>query len=203
MARRWHDLAWRDKLTWAIDRALWNERPAANERSESLRATLDACHVQIDAARASRSTAESIAASRALVSRVRAFASQGSNSMMFTADADEALDAETLSSAFDDDGRDASSSGTHDDAASAAHTPLSGGSDAQTDALTDTDDAMPASDFATDAGNRPLMSMPFTTSFDRIVDLTGQGDANARCVRTNMRTGDASANAANSIGRRS
>ncbi len=52
--------------------------------------------------RRARSTAESIAASRALVAMVQALTSNGPNTMMFTADADETLDAENVSNQFDE-----------------------------------------------------------------------------------------------------
>jgi hypothetical protein len=151
-ARQWHDLAWRDKLLWLIDRVMWNEPSSISE--DSLRATLGTCESQIEAARLARSTAESIEASRALISMVRALASGGVNTMTFTADADDTLDAEAISSDFDDAGEAAP---TEEDALS-------------------TSDATPSKPYATDEGGRPLMSVPITTAFDCITDMTGKGD---------------------------
>ncbi len=42
-ACQWHELAWRDRLLWLIDRVLWDEPPTPNECSPSLFATLNAC----------------------------------------------------------------------------------------------------------------------------------------------------------------
>jgi cobalamin biosynthesis protein CobT len=162
-SKRWHAMSWRDRLLWLIERSMWDETFAPEERDASLRSTLAACEAQLDAARRAQSTAQSIEASRALVATVRALASTSFNTMMFTADADGTLDAENVSSAFDDieDGGDAS---TSDPAAS------------QADASTD---AAQAAVFATDEAGRPLFSVPFTTEFDRITDMTGKGDASA------------------------
>jgi cobalamin biosynthesis protein CobT len=162
-SKQWHTMPWRDRLLWLIDRTLWNETLAPEERNASLRSTLAACEAQLEAARRARSTAQSIEASRAIVASVRALASTSFNTMMFSADADDTLDAEAVSSAFDDieDGGDAS---TSDPAASRA--------DASTDAAQ-------TGVFATDEAGRPLFSVPFTTEFDRIADMTGKGNASA------------------------
>jgi nitric oxide reductase activation protein len=154
-ARQWHDLAWRDKLLWLIERALWNEASAVSE--VSLRATLDTCASQIDAARRVRSTSESIEASRALVAMVRALAGGHINTMMFTADADDTLDAEHI----------------------ASEAALTEAALTEAPESPSTEDAAPAKPYDTDEAGRPRLSVPITTAFDRVIDMTGKGRQNA------------------------
>jgi cobalamin biosynthesis protein CobT len=84
---------------------------------------------------------------------VRALAGGNINTMMFTADADDTLDAEHIAS-------------------EAALTE-------EQDALSTEDDAAPAKPYATDEAGRPLLSVPITTAFDRVIDMTGKGRLNA------------------------
>ncbi|KND55819.1 Aerobic cobaltochelatase CobT subunit [Candidatus Burkholderia verschuerenii] len=155
IARGWHDMAWCDKLLWLIDRALWNEALSANERIDSLLATLNACEAQIDAARHARSTAESIAASRELVASVRMLASRAFNTMMFSSDADDTFDAENVSSEFL--GGDQIAPSSSDKIA--------------------TSDSIQSVILINNEGVRPFLSVPFTTEFDLVTDLTGKGNA--------------------------
>lgn len=163
---KWSKLAWRDKLIWLIERALWDEKPTATEQSGALLATLNAAGDHIARARITRSTNDSILAARELVARIRALGAGGVNTMMFTADADETLDAEL--SSFEDESSQAPS---------AAATPGQSTSDPSAEA---TDSDVPAPPAGIDMiEHRPRFSIPLTTEFDRIADLTGTGDAGA------------------------
>ncbi|MCA8425130.1 cobalamin biosynthesis protein CobT [Burkholderia seminalis] len=171
--RRWPRVAWRDKLLWRIERALWDERPAAVERLPSLDATLAACDDVVDEARAATSTADSIRAARRIVERVRALASAGANNMMFTADPGSTIDSDAIAAEFDPDGQ-----GTPDD----ARAPAAAESGATTIADTATS-AQPPTPGDASAGairlsteNRPLLSVPLTTAFDTVADFTGRGE---------------------------
>ncbi|RQS97029.1 cobaltochelatase CobT-related protein [Burkholderia seminalis] len=171
--RRWPRVAWRDKLLWRIERALWDERPAAVERLPSLDATLAACDDVVDEARAATSTADSIRAARRIVERVRALASAGANNMMFTADPGSTIDSDAIAAEFDPDGQ-----GTPDD----ARAPAAAESGAATIADTATS-AQPPTPGDASAGairlsteNRPLLSVPLTTAFDTVADFTGRGE---------------------------
>jgi hypothetical protein len=170
-AARWHTLAWRDRLVWLVERALWDEAPALTEQSPSLLATLAASANAIAQARASGSTTASVAASEALVARVRGLAAGDVNSMMFTADGAEALDAEHV--AGDEDPGPATQDADSPDAAGMGRSP----SDAE---LSEGDAAPNARVSEADfVDGRPRLSVPLTTEFDVIADLSGRGDAAA------------------------
>ncbi|MDR3098948.1 MAG: cobalamin biosynthesis protein CobT [Paraburkholderia sp.] len=214
-SRRWGALAWRERLVWTIERALWGEAPGAGEQdAASLAAALrvldgpvgaegaegaEGAGGPLAAARASRSTRESVQAARAIVAGVRSLASRGANNMMQSARPPEALDDETLERELDNfgarddtdfalepDGADgidgaaaeaARQPGAQEpDAASAASGDATSAPDA---ALSEADAASPrlapgAAPFA-----KPVRSIPFTTAFDVVTDLTGSGDATA------------------------
>ncbi|CAH2806670.1 MAG: hypothetical protein CBCREVIR_2460 [Candidatus Burkholderia crenata] len=175
---RWPTLAWRDKLIWFIERALWDEAPDVTERTPTLIATLGAVSELLQTTRASRSTPESVARARALVARIRSLAAGDVNTMMFSADADEALDAEQVSS--DPDALDAAASQEMSDAASSDATSLA---QAPSDAGAEASEAeAPAAPMTFDidmTDGRPRLSIPLTTEFDLITDLTGLSDAAA------------------------
>jgi len=178
---RWPTLAWRDKLIWFIERALWDEAPDVTERTPALIATLGAVSELLQTTRASRSTPESVAGARALVARIRSLAAGDVNTMMFSADADETLDAERVSGDPDaTDAADASdaqemSDAASSDAASMAQAP----SDASAEASEARSSAPPMTFDIDMIDGRPRLSIPLTTEFDRITDLTGLGDAAA------------------------
>jgi cobalamin biosynthesis protein CobT len=193
--QRWPKLHWRERLLWLIERTLWDEPPSRNEASHSLRAALLAAQDLLHDARASGSTARSIATAHALVARVRALSAGDVNSMAFTASAVEDIDTETAasSSSFDDD----TAQPDHDNAA-APPAERSGGApadsapgmgqslaDAQQQPSTDTEgDARTSATHA----SRPTLSIPLATEFDEIADLTGQGDSAAwRALRAQAR----------------
>lgn len=170
---RWPRMAWRDRLVWRVERALWDEPPSAIERVPSLDATLAASDDLVDAARAATSTADSIRAAQRIVERVRALASAGANNMMFTADPGSTINSDSIAAEFESDGQGApddsrapvsaeSGAGVIADTASSAEAPTPG-------------DAMPGT-IRLSADNRPLLSVPLTTAFDTVTDFTGNGE---------------------------
>jgi cobalamin biosynthesis protein CobT len=173
---RWHTLPWRDQLIWFIEGALRDETPAVTEQTPALLATLGAVSELLQTARTSRSTRDSVAGARALVARIRSLAAGDVNTMMFSADADNTLDAERVSG--DLDALDAASQ-ERSDAASSADAASAG--QAPSDAMAEASEARApaaAMDFDMIDG-RPRLSIPFTTEFDLVTDLTGLGDAAA------------------------
>ncbi|QTD95035.1 cobalamin biosynthesis protein CobT [Burkholderia anthina] len=170
--RGWPKLAWRDKLLWRIERALWDEPPTATEHVPSLDATVAATADLIVEARASTSTSDSIGAARRIVARVRALASAGANTMMFTADPGSTLDSDAIAAEFDAD-----EPGASDDAGAPA-ADSAAGVIAETVSSSDTPahgDAAPGT-IRLSAENRPLLSIPLTTAFDTVTDFTGKGE---------------------------
>jgi cobaltochelatase CobT len=200
-AHRWQTLTWTERLMWAIDRTLWGEPPDVKERdATSLAAALrvlDDAQGPLAAARASDSTRASVLTARAIVAGVRSLASGGANNMMQTARPIEELDDEALARELDD-------FGAHDDmdfaltldgkqSAEAAREPgtqaLDAAADAQTSApgaaLSEADATAPRAANTAVASMKPERSIPLTTAFDTVTDLTGSGDATAwRKLRT-------------------
>lgn len=209
-SRRWGTLAWRERLVWSIERALWGEPPGAGERdAASLAAALRVLEGPtgpLAAARASRSTGECVRAAQAIVAGVRSLASRGANNMMQSARPSEVLDDETLARELDDFGAhdDTDFALTLDDAdaanadatAEAARQPGAEALDAASEALGDSISAPGATLSDADAAPpraaagearfaKPVRSIPLTTAFDVVTDLTGSGDATAwRKLRT-------------------
>ncbi|OLL28454.1 cobalamin biosynthesis protein CobT [Burkholderia sp. SRS-W-2-2016] len=194
--QRWPKLHWRDRLAWLIERALWDEAPARSEASPSLLAALHAAHDLLDDARASGSTARSIALAHELVARVRSLSAGDVNNMMFTAGPAEDLDTQTATAS--------ESSGEADDArptgdgamppAESEH-PAGAPSDNPIGMGQTLGDGhqQPSRDAAATGkpGAHParlLLSIPLATEFDVITDLTGQGDSAAwRTLRAQAR----------------
>jgi cobalamin biosynthesis protein CobT len=194
VAQRWPTLHWRNRLVWLIERTLWDEAPSRTEASHSLLAALHAAQDLLHDARASGSTAHSIATAHALVARVRALSAGEVNSMTFSADPVEDIDTETAasSSPFDDD-----TVLPDQDSAAAPPSERSGGAQSD-DALgmgqSLADPQQPSMQSAGEAGTttthatRPRLSIPLATEFDEIADLTGQGDSAAwRALRAQAR----------------
>ncbi|MEM5292085.1 cobalamin biosynthesis protein CobT [Paraburkholderia sabiae] len=171
---RWPQLDWKEKLVWRVERFLWDEQPGAIESSPSLTAALDASADVLAQARMATSTSDSVRVSIDFVKRIRALAAGDVNNMMFTADADGTLDPASVKNEFKTDepvGTEASSSF---DPSS-----INDGSVAQTQADAT---AEPSGDGVSSAQrmspqNRPIFSVPITTQFDEVADLTGKGDA--------------------------
>ncbi|SAK90341.1 putative cobalamin biosynthesis protein, CobT [Caballeronia pedi] len=150
---RWHDLSWRDRLRWRIERLLWNEQPSAMERSPTLDAAVNIASDVLRESPASESTQDSVCVASRLVERVRALWAGGINTMMFAVDKDDTPDLESSA--------DSSLSPTSD--------PFAEPSDGE---------AAPPPSQRAHIG-RPVRSIPITTAFDRIADLTGKGDPGA------------------------
>lgn len=170
---RWQRMAWRDRLVWRIERALWDEPPSPIERVPSLDATLAASDDLVDEARAATSTADSIRAAHRIVERVRALASAGANNLMFTADPGSTIDSDSIAAEFESDGP-----GAPDDARAPVSAESSAGAIADTESSAEAPtpgDATPGT-IRLSADNRPLLSVPLTTAFDTVTDFTGQGE---------------------------
>ncbi|WP_028205396.1 cobaltochelatase CobT-related protein [Paraburkholderia nodosa] len=187
VARHWSKLAWRERLAWAIERTLWDEAPGVLERdAAALAAALRAIDAPLGAARASQSTRASLSAAAAIVAGVRSLASRGANNMMQTAGPSEGLDDESarLARAMDafgeedeveppggaaqpDDVRQG------DDGASAR---ASAESDSASGAALSEADAPHAAMNRSPAPGRSRLSLPLTTAYDAVTDLTGRGD---------------------------
>ena len=176
---RWPTMPWRDKLIWFIEGALWDETPAVTERTPALIATLGAVNEVLQTTRTSRSTRDSVAGARALVARIRSLAAGDVNSMMFSADADDTLDAERVSG--DPDALDPALSQETRETSDAASSDAASEGQAPSDAMAEASEAQaPAAAMEFDLiDGRPRLSVPLTTEFDLITDLTGLGDAAA------------------------
>ncbi|MFP3614852.1 cobalamin biosynthesis protein CobT [Paraburkholderia sp. SIMBA_050] len=184
--QRWPKLHWRDRLVWLVERALWDEQPSPTEASHSLIAALHASQDLLDEARASGSTARSIATAQALVARVRALSAGDVNSMAFTADPLEDIETEIVaasSAPFNDDdtllpdqGNTASPPSDQSGGAQADNAVGMGQSlaDAQQPPARTEGEAA-----AVPHAARARLSIPLATEFDDIADLTGQGDSTA------------------------
>jgi hypothetical protein len=196
VGQRWPKLHWRDRLVWLVERALWDEPPSRTEASHSLLAALHASQDLLDEARASRSTAHSIAAAQALVARVRALSAGDVNSMTFTADPVEDIDTDTVaasSAPFSDDDTVL----PDQDSAAAPPSDRSGGAQADNAVgmgQTLADAQQPSTRSEGQAGSmataaaRARLSVPLATEFDVVTDLTGQGDSAAwRALRAEAR----------------
>ncbi|MFM0629762.1 cobaltochelatase CobT-related protein [Paraburkholderia xenovorans] len=185
--QRWPKLHWRDRLVWLVERALWDEPPTRTEASHSLLAALHAAEDLLHEARASRSTAQSIAAAQALVARVRALSAGEVNSMAFTADPVEDIDTDTAASSSapleDDD-----TVLPDQDSANSPPSDRSGGAQADNAvgmgrSLADAE--QPSARSEGEAGGvaaaalQARLSIPLATEFDDVRDLTGQGDSAA------------------------
>ncbi|WP_322032249.1 cobaltochelatase CobT-related protein [Paraburkholderia sp. J76] len=190
IAQRWPNLAWRERLAWAIERALWDEAPGLLERdAAALAAALRAIDGPLDAARASQSTHASQRAAEAIVAGVRSLASRGANNMMQTAAPAEGLDDEgaRLAQAKEEFGED-DEVGPQGGVAQPDES-RHGDEGASAQPSTESDSAAGASLSEVDAPHaaakrrreppRPRLSIPLTTAFDIVTDFTGRGDAAA------------------------
>ncbi|MEM5403463.1 cobaltochelatase CobT-related protein [Paraburkholderia unamae] len=190
VARRWSKLAWRERLAWAIERTLWDEAPGVLERdAAALAAALRAIDAPLGAARASQSTRASVSAAAAIVAGVRSLASRGANNMMQTAGPSEGLDDESarLAQAMDAFGKDddiepAGGAAQPDDAREGddgASARASADSDSASGSTPSEADAPHAATNRSPEPGRPRLSIPLTTAYDTVSDLTGRGDARA------------------------
>jgi cobaltochelatase CobT len=170
---RWPKLDWKEKLVWRVERLLWNEVPTPPESSPSLNAALGACDDLLAQARTTTSTSESVRVALGLVDRIRALAAGNVNNMMFSADAHSTLDSTVARNEMEFDEPGSADTLPSSDAASS-----SAGAVAQTQSdATDqpTGEASPGAPRLS-ADNHPILSIPITTQFDTVTDLTGKGD---------------------------
>lgn len=187
VARRWHSLSWQDKLVWLVERILWDEAPSATELTQSLSAALHAVERELVRARASRSTRDSILVAQAVTAGLRALSGGGFNNMMFSANPADGYEAQTQNAGFDAvDAPERRRGMTEAEAAAASvpmeasqrvagsagmgHAPL-----ATPSAATESYNAA-AQEAGRGAGGGPRLSLPLTTEFDVVTDLTGSGD---------------------------
>jgi cobalamin biosynthesis protein CobT len=188
--QRWPKLHWRDRLAWLVERTLWDEPPTRIEAGHSLLAALHAAQDLLHEARASGSSARSIAVARDLVARVRSLSAGDANNMMFTAGPAEDIDTETAASlgSFGDDDESAAptASAEHGRGAPSNDAVGMGQTLADTEAASTRDASQTGAPSARPA--RMLLSIPLATEFDVIADLTGQGDsAEWRALRAQAR----------------
>jgi cobalamin biosynthesis protein CobT len=194
--QRWNSLRWRDRFVWRVERALWDEPASAVEAAPSLFAALLAAQDLIEQAGRSQSSADSIAAAHAILTRVRALSAGDVNNMMFAAGGAEDIGTETADSSFESF-EPFESDGTRADQDSAAATPPEPGGGSEANAVGMGHALAEAQPSAARAENKPqaftaaapmLMSIPFATEFDVVNDQTGQGDTTAwRTLRTQAR----------------
>ena len=194
--QRWPKLHWRDQLAWLVERALWDEAPTRTEASHSLLAALHAAQDLLHEARASGSTARSIAVARDLVARVRSLSTGDANNMMFTAGPAEDIDTETAASSASF-GDDDTVLPDHDSAAPPTASEHGGGAPSEDavgmgQTLSDSDSTSrrdaPDTGAPTAHPAHMRLSIPLATEFDVIADLTGQGDSTAwRALRAQAR----------------
>ena len=176
-ARRWNELAWRDKLVWLIERTLWNERPRRTELSPSLDAALRASDDAIAQARAARSTRDSVSAALTLIAGVRALAAGNVSNMMFSAGPVDTFDTQSIASEFEDLGGDGDGNAPSSfDSSQGASSQAVGMGQSPSNAIPAPSDSVQGSPPGAPDGGRPLLSIPLTTEFDVVTDLTGRGD---------------------------
>ncbi|WP_429499344.1 cobaltochelatase CobT-related protein [Robbsia andropogonis] len=172
MRQRWPDLPWRQRLIWHIEQTLWQTTPTIDDPDAESRRVLDGIADILVAARTASSTFDSIRFAFALAARVRALNTDGVNAMMFVPDGDSGGDA-----------ADGSDDDVGDTLPDADRTRPPQACDAAAGALADSAEsarAPSAGDVADRAsappGAMPLNhSIPITTAFDTVTDVTGQG----------------------------
>ncbi|PYE21647.1 cobaltochelatase CobT-related protein [Paraburkholderia silvatlantica] len=190
VARRWPKLAWRERLAWAIERTLWDEAPGMLERDgAALAAALRAIDAELGAARASQSTRASLSAAAAIVAGVRSLASRGANNLMQAAGPAEGLDddsarlAQAMDESVEDDGVEPPAGTAQPDDARDGDDGTSAraraASDSAAGAPLSEADVPHAATHHRPAPGRPHLSIPLTTDYDVVTDLTGRGDAAA------------------------
>jgi cobalamin biosynthesis protein CobT len=190
----WNRLRWRERFIWRVERRLWDETTSGAENSQSLSAAMVAAHDLLERASRSRSTADSIAAAREILARVRALSAGDVNNMMFTGSTAEDIDTDPLRSSFEP----FESDGTRASEENAAAAPLDPGGGAEAlngagmgHALADAQPSAARADSTVQplrASARMVMSIPLATEFDVVNDQTGRGDLAAwRELRTRAR----------------
>jgi cobalamin biosynthesis protein CobT len=186
---RWDALSWSARLLWLIERALWDEPMLPSYASASLQASLSALQQPLQAARHSRSTRASLDAAREIVSRVRMLGAGRVNTMMFSADAAHGFEAdrgeladESEPDQGDDDSGPAGEPLAEPPASGAALDSEDGDAVGMSQSMPGVSQLAPqlapqsaASAQQETAYQRPVLSIPLSTEFDTVTDLTGLG----------------------------
>ena len=181
MTRGLPEMPWRSRLSWYIEQALWEETRSladvqAKEASE-IETLLEALADVLDTARLAASTGDSIGSAKAVAARVRALESDSVNAMMFVMDCDDSGSA--AGDANDDLG---------DVIPDAEKTRAPESGDAAAGAISDSAESAQLAPSSGDVADRPSgpaaatpvdRSIPITTMFDTVTDLTGQGEPRA------------------------
>jgi len=192
---KWDTLSWSARYLWLIECALWDEPPQPQRfasASASLDSGLSAIQDVLADAKRSRSTRASLDAARRIIERVRALGAGRVNNMMLSADAAHGFEAEQ-GDAVDDDELD---DGDGDDDSGLAGDPLveppAAGAALESEnsaAIGMSASAPGVSQLSPQAAaaaaeqqavyQRPILSIPLSTEFDTITDLTGLGESSA------------------------
>jgi len=182
---RWDTLSWSARWLWLIERALWQEPQLPRFASAALQASLSTLHELLQTAQRSRSTRASLDAAREILSRVRMLDAGGVNNMMLSADTAHGFDAERgeLADPHQPGDDDHGQAGEPQAQAPADNASL----DSESCEAVGMSQSMPgvsqlAPQAATGAQHdtvyqRPILSIPFSTEFDTVTDLTGQGES--------------------------
>jgi cobalamin biosynthesis protein CobT len=189
---RWEKLSWSARFVWLIERALWHEPMLPRFAGESLQSSLSALHEVLHTAQQSRSTHASVEAAREIISRVRILGLGRVNNMMLSADAAHGFEAdggdESDAAGADDDHTDSKladqTSLTPPPAAAslASESRESNEAVGMSQSLPGVRQLAPQATAGTAAEaiyQRPLLSIPLSTEFDTVTDLTGQGESAA------------------------
>jgi len=189
---KWDALSWSARYLWLIECALWDEPMQPRYASASLDSGLSAIHDVLADAKRSGSTRASLDAARRIIERVRALGAGRVNNMMLSADAAHGFEAEQGGALDDDELGDADEDADEDDGSGLAGDPLveppAGGSALESEsreAIGMSASAPGVSQLSPQAAaaaaqqqavyQRPILSIPLSTEFDTITDLTGLG----------------------------
>ncbi len=200
----WRTLSWSARLLWAIESALWNDDAPLDDTDGSLQASLNGIADALALARGSLSTQASLTAAQAVAARLKLLASGRVNTMMQSADVagvpqQEEGDADAAERGDEEAGEagdvgEAPVGGNPPDLAQArqeaAEIALAGmgatmpGADIDDGTVQAPGPAMPA-----DLVRVAIpMSLPLSTQFDLVTDLSGHGDPAAwRALRREAR----------------
>ena len=185
---RWEKLSWSARFVWLVECTLWHEPMLPRFADESLQSSLGVLHEVLDAAQHSRSTRASLDAAREIINRVRVLGQGRVNNMMLSADAAHGFEAESGEAAepgLIDDGDADSDLATEPPP---AEPPASGASlESESSEAVGMSQSLPGvSQLAPQAAagaqadaiyQRPVLSIPLSTEFDTVTDLTGQGES--------------------------
>jgi len=188
---KWDSLSWSARYLWLIECALWDEPMQPRYVNASLDSGLSAIQDVLADAKRSGSTRASLEAARRIIERVRALGAGRVNNMMLSADAAHGFEAEQ-GDAFDDEFEDEDGDDDSGLAGDPQVEPPAGGSALESEsspAIGMSASAPGMSQLSPQAAaaaaeqqtvyQRPILSIPLSTEFDTITDLTGQGESSA------------------------